>query len=114
MRRDMDLIRLLLLNLEGAKEQNLSDYSKEQIEYHNYLIIDGGLALGTDVTGLGDQHKQAYLTDLTWAGHDFIDAARDDTNWKKVISKVRETTGSVAFDVLKSLLIAYSKEKLGL
>ena len=41
----MNLIRLLMLNLEDESEVDLSDYSEEQIGYHNYLLVDSGLAL---------------------------------------------------------------------
>jgi hypothetical protein len=51
---------------------------------------------------------------LTWEGHDFLDAARSETIWKKVMNKVKDSTGTVAFEVLKALLIAASKEKFGL
>jgi len=50
---------------------------------------------------------------LTWAGHDFLDAARNERAWefaKRSISKV----GTVAFDVTKALLIQWAKQQLGL
>lgn len=46
MRRDMELIRFLLLNLEEANNIDLSEYNEEQINYHTNLIIDAGLAVG--------------------------------------------------------------------
>ena len=43
---------------------------------------------------------------LTWQGHEFLDAARNDTIWRKAKKKVLETTGGLAFDVLKAALLA--------
>jgi hypothetical protein len=114
MRRDMDLVRSILLNLEGEEKVDLTAFTQEQVGYHSYLVMSSGLAYGADVTGLGDEHPSAILTGLTWEGHDFLDAARSETIWKKVMNKVKDSTGTVAFEVLKALLIAASKEKFGL
>lgn len=46
MKRDMDLVRLLILEVEGEEEVNLSGYTDEQKLYHKYLLIDAGLAEG--------------------------------------------------------------------
>ncbi|NBK26280.1 MAG: DUF2513 domain-containing protein, partial [Spirochaetia bacterium] len=49
MRRDMDLIRLILLDVEGEEKPDLSGYTQEQITYHKYLLIDADLAEGNPV-----------------------------------------------------------------
>lgn len=43
MRRDMDLVRLLLLQVEGEEAPDLSAYTNEQQIYHKALLIDAGL-----------------------------------------------------------------------
>jgi hypothetical protein len=83
MKRDMDSIRLILFDAEAEEEVDLGGYSREEIGYHNWLIIDAGLAKGADVTGMGDSHPQWVIRKLNWAGHDFLDAARSDTVWHK-------------------------------
>ncbi len=114
MKRDMDLIRLILLNLEAEQEMDLSGYSQEQIEYHNYLITKAGLAEGADTTSMAQEHPSALLFCLTWEGHDFIDAARDESIWKRAKGKMNKTGGTLAFEVVKALLVAFSKEAVGL
>jgi hypothetical protein len=115
MKRDMDLIRLLLLDIEGEEEVNLSPFTEEQIEYHNWLLLDAGMARGKDISGYQNvPHHRAILIGLNWEGHDFIDAARDVTIWNKTQKTIVEKVGTAAIDVVKSLLLLYAKEQLGL
>jgi len=53
MKRDMDLIRLLLFQVEGEKELDLSDYSDEQKLYHQRLLLEAGLVHGSERSSLG-------------------------------------------------------------
>lgn len=70
MRRDMDLIRLILLDAEGEGEIDLSPFTDEQIGYHRLLLLDARLAEGANITGMSDSHPQALSTGLT--GKDMI------------------------------------------
>jgi hypothetical protein len=89
MKRDMELIRKLVLKLEDAPtgyapdDFNVdSEYTPEQIGYHSYLMIQAGLATGSDVTTIGSAGPIGMVTSLTWAGHEFADAARDEKRWR--------------------------------
>lgn len=119
MKRDMDLIRKLLLYLEEMDPYNrevpirIDGYGLDQIEYHGYLLVDAGLATGVDRTTFENRQPEYFLTGLTWAGHEFLDAARNETNWKKAKEKFAGV-GGFSFGVLQALLIALMKEKLGL
>jgi hypothetical protein len=81
-KRDMELIRKLVLALEGAPtgyapdDLEIEGYTDEQVGYHAHLMIDAGLATGSDTTHMGSSSPEAMLTSLTWAGHEFADAAR--------------------------------------
>ena len=47
MKRDMELIRLLLLQVEaGTPPAELSEYSKDEKVYHAVLLIERGLVDG--------------------------------------------------------------------
>ena len=92
---------------------DLSGYSNDQIEYHTYLLIDAELVKGS-AKWMRDKLMDASIFCLTSEGHGFLDAARNQTVWKKAMGKVKESGGVVAFDVLKALLIAYGKDLVGL
>lgn len=119
MKRDMNLIRQMLLLMEAesssfAPDFKIKGYTDEQIGYHAYLIMEAGLADGMNTTGFGSPSHEASLSRLTWAGHEFIDAARDEKRWKQVMGQVAERAGSVTIDVLKQLLVASMRASMGL
>ncbi len=119
MKRDMDLIRKLLLYLETMNPYDrdvpirIDGYRQDQIEYHGYLLVDAGLATGVAQTTLANRQPEYYLTGLTWAGREFLDAARNETHWKKAKEAVAGV-GGFTLGILQALLVAYTKEQLGL
>lgn len=119
MKRDMDLIRQILMAVEehphgfAPRMLEIDGYTKEQVAYHNYLLGDAGLANVADATALGDDGPQAMIISLTSAGHDFIEAARNDEGWawaKGRLAAVGGATIPIWFDILT----VYIKQKLGL
>jgi len=119
MRRDLDLIRKMLLAIEDspsgwAPDFKIEGYSDAQIGYHAHLMIDAGLARGSDVTTMGGHGPEALLTSLTWEGHEFAEAARDEKRWKKAMGVVAEKGGNITLDVMKQLLVSLMKGALGL
>jgi len=71
-----------------------------------------------NVTGFNDRYPQSVARCLTWAGHDFLDAMRDDTIWKKAKEKVLAPTGKeivgASFAVLLGWLRYEAAQKLGI
>lgn len=116
MKRDMDLIREILLRLEVSSEdeqalQPLGDlgYSREQIGYHAYLLVDAGLATGFDLGSDGIALPHFSVESLTWDGHEFLDAARDDARWFKAKS-VLTGVGGFSAVVLKEVLVGMLRQ----
>lgn len=117
MKRNMDLIRLLLLDIEDHEEVDLSSYSEDEINYHKYLLLDGGFIEGNSIWFSqpdGGPGFEVTVKTLTWAGHDFIAAARDDSVWKRGMKKLGGMSSSVPFDVVKAVLTAVINEQLGI
>lgn len=102
MKRDMELIWKIVLKLEdepsGFLPQGIQvdGHSPDQVAYHSYLMIEAGLAKGVDVTTLDATCPEADLTRLTWAGHEFADAARDETRWRKALGIAKKKGGSLS------------------
>jgi hypothetical protein len=115
MKRDMDLIRLLLLQAEGERPApDLSAYTEEQQVYHSALIIEAGLVHGEVISGGDGQLRATVILRLTWKGHEFLDAARNDTIWKKAAEKTRKAGVQVTVAVLEELLKKLLKDHIGL
>jgi hypothetical protein len=51
---------------------------------------------------------------LTWDGHEFLSAVRNDTVWKKTLGVIKEHGGGLPFDVLKTVAIKLLNVHLGL
>lgn len=120
MKRDMELIRRLALAIEAAPGGYAPDrfdivgYSDEQVGYHGHLMVQAGLAEGFDVSLTGGSAPAAMLSSLTWSGHEFCEAARDDTRWKNAMKIVKDKGGSVTVSVLTQLLTQLMKQTFGL
>ena len=118
MKRDLDLGRKILLKLEelpynlGGHHFELEGYSPDQINYHLTLLEEAGLIEAINVSshdGIGWLPQR-----LTWSGHDFLEASKDESRWEKAKRIVVEKGGGIAFDVLKKVLITLmTKDVLG-
>jgi len=105
----MDLIRLLLLDIEGEEKAVLSNYTEEQIKYHTDLLIKAELVDGIPRTiQSGKTIIEAFISGLTWEGHEFLDDARNEAVWKRVKKAVAEKGETASFAVIKALLIKVS------
>ena len=49
---------------------------------------------------------------ITWQGHDFIDAARDEGGFKSVLAELKEKAVPVTIGIVLEFLKAKIKEKL--
>ena len=114
MKRDMDLIRALMLSFEGETEIDLSDYSEDQQVYHSALLLDAGFIDGRPRTDGKGEISSVHVFRLTWEGHEFIDSARNDTVWNKAKDKFTKAGVDVGIDILKAILKSLMMDKLGM
>jgi hypothetical protein len=118
MNRDMDLVRAILSKV--AEKLPPIGYLQDRVSIEGYdaATIDGHIALLIEAGFLeGKVNKAANvvaITGLPWKGHDFIDAARDDTTWAKAKATILKHGASLSFDVLLEVLKAEGKKRLGL
>jgi hypothetical protein len=115
MKRDMNLIRLLLLETEGEDPKpDLSTYSENQSVYHSALLIEAELVHGEVILDGSGQPTGAIILRLTWAGHEFLDAARNDTIWHKASDRIKKSGVDVTISLMKEILNQLLKQSLGL
>ncbi len=117
MKRDMELVRLILQALEGdqeAKVRSSADYSTQQRAYHVALMIEAGLLIGVTHNNPDGVPEGYFVSRMTWGGHDFLDTMRDDTIWKKAREHVIKPGASWTFDLLKEWAKHEIQQKLGL
>ncbi len=88
-------------NTSGASE------AERREGYHMYLMADEGLLVGV---GAGTFRLTSY-------GHNYLDAIRDDTIWKKTKEGAAQIGGaslSVLFDIASAYVKQKVTEKLGI
>ena len=119
MKRDMNLIRNILLEMENRSRREMGvemifeGHSEESVMYHVELLREARLIVAVDVTEFDRGYNCYEPVRLTWDGHEFLDAARSDTIWAKVTGAVREKAGAVSFEVLKQLLCQFAMSQVG-
>jgi hypothetical protein len=119
MKRDMDLIRKIMLAVEASESldkppSSIEGYSDDDVAAHAYLMKEAGLAEGPEITHLESPQRQAWATRLTWEGHEFLDLARNDTNWAKAKEKAGKAAGETTFTIWKAILVEIARQAVGL
>ena len=107
MKRDIDLVRAILLEVESATggvdvgELCSGQHEVDGVCYHVELMQQRGLIdanLWKDANG---DVVSATVLGLTWDGQDFLDAMRDMRVWAKAKKAIRSSVGSTTFEVVK-------------
>ena len=90
MKRDMDLVRKILLQLQASNGQQPDlqplieeGHSERQLAEHCVLLVEAGFAeplIYNNCELDGDGTPLIILSRLTWAGHDFIEAGQCDAD----------------------------------
>lgn len=113
MKRDMDLIRQILLELEAMpwpktpRTLKVSEYDQEEVNYHLLLMAEAGLLKLKGEEKPGGVTAQPWR--LTWKGHEFLETSRNDTAWRRAKQALSDKVGGVPFNVLQALLIELAK-----
>lgn len=125
MRRDMDLIRRMLIEAEESDEpirdarlKFMAGDDQRKALYHVELLQGYGLVNATIRRTTGADLAVFSIDGLTWEGCDYLDAIRSDTVWRKVRDAVTRTLGDVPLMVTKnvctSLATKMAMNELGL
>ena len=120
MTRDMDLVRTLLLGMEdplfdgvrqvrpdpGGGELGVTDANHVQVAYHLTLLVEEGFIEGVPGS------LMPIVSRLTWKGHEFLDAVRDEDTWGRT-KAVSRSAGTWGLDALLGIAKEVGKAKIG-
>jgi hypothetical protein len=125
MKRDMDLVRELLLKVEGGvstfepiasdvaeilgvtPEVSMSREDADKLRGHLELIEEAGF-LEIETRGGGGVYA---IKRITWQGYEFLDSVRDPEIWAKT-KKGAAAAGGFTVDLLKDLAIGFVKKQI--
>lgn len=113
MKRDLDLCRQLLADIEGhgpdcavtALRPGTSGEAEETVRYHIRLLIDAGMVKEVDRPSGG-----IPCVRLTHLGHELIELSQSETRWREAKWVVGERTGTQSLTVIRSLLTKWAYE----
>lgn len=124
MNRDMDLVRRILLHVE--KKDTLrperivfDDVEDDVLGRHVEMLHDEGLLEGSEKDLSHLSYTLILVTDLTWAGHDFVAALQNESVWRQMKQKLSAVDlATIPLTLLRSaaldLLEKYVRTKLEL
>lgn len=111
MKRDMDLVRALLLFLEEREEASAVEAARiaipgateREVQYHLNLMFQAGLINGEPVRSTSsDRLIYVIPFDLTWSGHEFLETVRDPEVWRQAKSAAAKA-GTAGIDFIWGL-----------
>ncbi|KTT30194.1 hypothetical protein SB18R_02825 [Pseudomonas oryzihabitans] len=122
MKRDMDLIRSIMLRLEGIdkpikrilvfqdveSEFPIEGYTSEEIVYHYGLIAEKGWV---DTAGPMNHYRNFVFRGITSDGHDFVDSVRDEQVWVMTREGAKKA-GAFSLDLLGQLAKGFAKKQI--
>lgn len=113
MKRDIDLARQLLLDIEGrgadcsvsVLRTGPNHDAEERVRYHLRLLIDAGLLKEIDRTSGG-----VPCVRLTDAGHEVIELTRNESRWREAKLACQDRTGGLSLAVIREILWQWAFE----
>ena len=115
MKLDPDLIRKILIAYEelpyggGEDEIEITGYPPDQLHYHQEILEEAGYIKADIQKDIGGS-LEIFPERLTYQGHDFLEASRNDNNWNKT-KDIMAKTGGFVLDIAKAVLIEFIKNQ---
>lgn len=118
MQRDMDLVRLILLDVERHEDPvrffrvDVPGYSPEYIAHHVKLLAEAGYLEAENLSTLSSFDWQPKA--LTWTGHEFLDSIRHGKVWQKLKAELKDKGISLPFSLIQQLALKIAASYFGL
>ena len=115
MKRDMDKVRELLLQIEAGRE-NIDTHDRTEDAFHLRLLKDAHFI----ASGMGDfpapymGGKENWMDlRLTWAGCEYLDGVRDKGKREKVKRLIASKGESASVETVKAAVAMLIKQTFG-
>jgi hypothetical protein len=119
MKRDLDLVRQLMLQIEALPAAPPVQYRMSEIEdpvllAHLELLIEAGLVNGRISRSQGTRGDVISVSGLSWQGHEWIEMVRSQSVWNEVKSAVLDGGGVLTFELTKAVAAKIFRARLAL
>jgi len=107
MKRDLDLVRQLLLQIEGMPAGPPAQYRASEIEdpvllAHFELVLASGLVNGKISRSQSSRGDVISISGLTWEGHEWIEMVRSQSVWNETKSLLLGTGGALTYELTRA------------
>jgi len=111
MKRDLDLARQLLIDIENrgtdcsvsVLRSGANHQTEEQARYHLRLLIDANLLKEIDRTSAG-----IPCVRLTHEGHELLELARSESRWREAKYACQQRLGGLSLTVIRGILLRWA------
>ena len=119
MKRDMDLVREIMLKIEALPAGPPVLYRVSEVEdlvllNHLEMLIDAGLVRGKISRSQGARGDVIGISTLTWDGHEWIDLVRDPRVWEEAKTTLQENGSALSFELTKAVATRIHRVRMGL
>ena len=117
MKRDMDLVRSLLLYVEDNGDPMVEDiiridgYDDNTTQHHITLLKQAGFVGAFEIGDCNVEVSFYQDVQLTWPGHEFLEAVRDAKVWSQT-KEAAKAAGSWSLTNLAAVAVAIGKAEL--
>lgn len=117
MKRDMELVRAIMQAVNGQTDLKhrvimLDGYDPLAVQRHVEMMFDAGLLEGLPHKSGSSGQRIIHVTDMSWAGHDFLAATQNSGVWHKMKSTFASEAMEVPFQLMKDVGIALIKQQV--
>lgn len=127
MKRNLDLIRDILLKREESREHRIFDtdfqnkydildinYNIELLEDLNFIECTSFHSMIRDEQGKRHPYKAHTILRITAFGHDYLDSIRNDSIYKETKEKIGPLISSATLDIIKTVATSLIMSKIGI
>jgi hypothetical protein len=124
MKRNMDLVREMLLIIEAAPaghEIRPGDFSALEdigaLGLLEHVILMGQarfIQADIHLPKAGSPDGYYYIKRITWEGHDYLDSVRDAGVWQTTKTMILSKGGALTFELIKAVATQVVKQRIGL
>lgn len=113
MKRDMDLVREILLQIEKQYisttiyDLEIQGYDMPTVAYHCKILYDAGLISDYKAQYADGDIYYFEVGALTWEGNDYLDKIRDNSIWRKTKDTITQRGLPLALDTIKTVATAF-------
>lgn len=119
MKRDLDLVRQLMLQIEALPASPPVQYRAGEVEdpvllKHLEMLIAAGLVSGKISQSHGARGDVISISGLTWDGHEWVEMVRSQAVWNEIKTTLMEGAGAVTFELTRAVARRILLARVGL